>query len=171
MLTGTSTCKRIGYEYYCEELLVVKSKSMYSCPSAIYFNLGVKIIKEPCNFDFYFNKTETKPSILDGGHEIILANWTSYKRIICSFNNNIPVDIPSHPYVLLNWNILYNCDVEAAGNFLLECLAACDPSTAYLVMYFTANLAFVNYFDTLIDSSDTPILHNWTTWEQMSPIS
>ena len=25
------TCKRIGYEYYCEELFVLKSKSKYSC--------------------------------------------------------------------------------------------------------------------------------------------
>ena len=47
-------------------------------------------------------------------HEIILANWPSYK---CPFNNNIPVDIPSHPYVLLNQSILCNCDVEAESNF------------------------------------------------------
>ena len=32
-------CKRIGYEYYCEELFVIKSKTRYSCASAIYFNL------------------------------------------------------------------------------------------------------------------------------------
>ena len=31
------TCKRIGYEFYCEELFVVKHKSKYSCKSAIYF--------------------------------------------------------------------------------------------------------------------------------------
>ena len=43
-----STCKEIGYEYYCEELFVNKSKSMYSCASAIYFNLGPEIIKENC---------------------------------------------------------------------------------------------------------------------------
>ena len=30
-------CKRIGYEYYCEELFVIKSKMRYSCASAIYF--------------------------------------------------------------------------------------------------------------------------------------
>ena len=29
-------CKKIGYEYYCEELFVVKSKTRYSCVSAIY---------------------------------------------------------------------------------------------------------------------------------------
>ena len=33
------TCKRIGYEYYCEELFVVKSNSKYSCNSALYFQL------------------------------------------------------------------------------------------------------------------------------------
>ena len=29
-------CKKIGYEYYCEELFVVKSKTRYSCTSTIY---------------------------------------------------------------------------------------------------------------------------------------
>ena len=67
-----STCKRIGYEFYFKELFVVKSKSRYSCPSSIYFNLDANIIKENCNFDFYFNKTDIKPSVLDGGHEIFL---------------------------------------------------------------------------------------------------
>ena len=39
-------CKKIGYEYYYEELFVVKSKTKYSCSSAIYFNLSPEIIKE-----------------------------------------------------------------------------------------------------------------------------
>ena len=30
-------CKRIGHEFYCEELFVVKHKSSYSCESGIYF--------------------------------------------------------------------------------------------------------------------------------------
>ena len=29
-----NTCKRIGYEYFCEELFVVKSKHKFSCASA-----------------------------------------------------------------------------------------------------------------------------------------
>ena len=68
------TCKKIVYKYYCEELFVVKSKTRYSCVSAIYFNLGPEIIKESCEFKFYFNKTDMKPTMLDGGHQIILAN-------------------------------------------------------------------------------------------------
>ena len=103
----------------------------------------MKIIRENCNFDFYFNNTDIKPSVLDGGHEL-LANLPGYKKMVCSFNNNIPADIPSHPYVLLNRSILCNCNVEAESNSLLESLAACHPSTTHLVMYITANLAFVN---------------------------
>ena len=83
-----------------------------------------------------------KPSALDGGHEIILANWPSYKKIVCLINNSIPVDIPSHLYVLLNQSILCYCDIEAESNFLLESLAPYDTSITDVVMYFTVNLAF-----------------------------
>ena len=43
-------CKKMGYEYYCEELFVVKSKTRYSCTSAIYFNLESDVIKANCKF-------------------------------------------------------------------------------------------------------------------------
>ena len=39
------SCKKIGNKFYCEELLVVKHKSSYSCESAIYFNLTTDIIR------------------------------------------------------------------------------------------------------------------------------
>ena len=86
------------------------------------------MIKENCIFDYYYyNKTNVKPSILDGGYKIVLANWPSYKRIVCSTHNNIPIEIPSHPYVLLNRMVLCNCIIEAESHFLLESIAACDP--------------------------------------------
>ena len=75
-----NTCKRIGYEFFCEELFVVKSKHKYSCASAVYFNLEEEI-KQNCEFEFYFNKTNIMPSVLDGGPQIVLANWPNYKRI------------------------------------------------------------------------------------------
>ena len=100
-----------------------------------------------------------------------MANWPSYKRVGCSFNNDIPKGIPSHPCVLLNRHILCNCDIEAKSNVLLESLAACDTSNMDLVMYFTVNLAFVNYFDNLVECLNIPILKNWTTQEQILPIS
>ena len=48
------TCKRIGYEYYCEELFVVKSKSKYSCASALYFvYLIIIMIKLMLNLPYW----------------------------------------------------------------------------------------------------------------------
>ena len=40
-----------------------------------------------------------------------------------------------------------------------------------LEMYFAVNLAFVDYFDKAIEDLDIPILRNWTTQEQILPLS
>ena len=117
--TGTKTCKSIGYEFYCKELSV-KHKTSYSCESAIYFNLDTNIIKENCDFTFYYNKTDIIPTVLDGGNEIILANWPNDKHIIYTSHNDIPVKITSHPYVLVNRSFLCNCSIEADNHYLLE---------------------------------------------------
>ena len=79
-----------------------------------------------CEYQYYYNKTNIKPTVLNGGFQIILANWPNYRKIMCSHNNNIPVNIPGLPYVLMNRSILCNCDIEVESNFLLESLAACE---------------------------------------------
>ena len=95
-------CKKIGYEYYCEELFVVKSKTRYSRARAINFNLESDVIRANCEFQYYYNRTDIKPTILDGGFQIILAKWPNYRKIMCLHNNNIPINIPGHPYILMN---------------------------------------------------------------------
>ena len=84
------------------KFFLVKHKTKYSCESAIYFNLGTDIIKENCNFRFYYNKTDIIPTVLDGGNEIILANWPNDKHTIYNINNDIPLRIPHHAYILVN---------------------------------------------------------------------
>ena len=83
-------------------------------------------------------------TVLDGGNEIILANWPNNKHIICTINNDILIEIPSHPFVLVNRSILCNCGIEAENNFLLESLAACHDMNTKLIMYFTVTTAFTN---------------------------
>ena len=167
------TCKKIGYEYHCEELFVVKSKTRYNCSSTIYFNLESDVIKANCEFQYYYNKTDIKPTVLDGGFQIILANWPNYRKIMCLHNKNIPINVTGHPYVLMNQSILCNCNIEPENNFLLESFAACEgPETKTdLEMHFTINLAFVNYFDEMIEHLGIPISQNWTTQDQILPLS
>ena len=166
------SCRKIGYEFYCKELFVLKHKSSYSCESAIYLNLTTDIIKNNCDFDFYFNKTDVIPTVLDGGDEIVLGNWPNEKHIICNVNNDILIKIPSHQYVLVNRSILCNCGIEADNHHLLESIATCDNKITKLVMYFTINLTFTNYLDMLPNLTDSlPIIKDRTRYEQTLPLS
>ena len=162
-----ATCKRMGNEFFCEELFVVRHKSIHSCKSVIYFNLGKDIIKHSCNFKFYYNKTDVTPTVLDRGNKIILANSPDNKHIIYTINNDIPIKILSYPYILVNRSVLCNCGIEAENNFLLESLATCHDADTNLVMYFIANTAFTNYIDqfNLTEDLKFPILTNMTTSE------
>ena len=111
---------------------------------------------------------------MDGGNEIILANWPKDKHIICTTNNDIPVKILSHLYVLVNRSVLCNCGIEADNNYLLESLAACDNRDPKLTMYFTINTAFENYLGMLpnfTDSLSLPLITSRTTYEQILPVN
>ena len=116
-----------------------------------------EIIKENCNFTYYFNKTNIKPAVFDGGNETILENWPNNQHIDHNVNNDIPLKIPSFPYVFLNQSVLCHCNIEAENHFLLESLAACQDTKYKLIMYFMVNTAFINYFENLTDSLKFPI--------------
>ena len=166
------SCQKIGYEFYYKELFVVKHKSSYSCESAIYFNLMMEIIKNNCDFDFYFNKTDVTSTVLDGGDEIALANWPNDKHIICNINNDILIKILSHSYVLVNRSVLCDCGIEADNHHLLESIAKCDTEISKLIMYFSINLAFTNYLNMLPNLTDSlPLIKDRTRYEQPLPLN
>ena len=111
-------------------------------------------------------------TVLNRGNEIILANWPNDKHIICTINNDIPIEIPSHPCVQVNRSILCNCGIEAENNFLLESLAACHHSNTKLIIYFTVNTAFTYYIYqvNLTEELKMPILTNKSTSEVTLPV-
>ena len=100
-----------------------------------------------------------------------MANWPNDKYIICNVNNDIPVKIPSHPYVLVNRCVLCNCGIEADNLYLLESIAACDNKFNNLVMYFTINMAFTYYLDMLPNLTMPLLFKDRTTCEQPLPIN
>ena len=114
------------------------------------------------------------PTVLDGGNEIIIANWPNDKHIICNINNDIPVRIPNHPHILVNRSVLCNCSIEADNHYLLESLATWDNANSKLIMYFTVNTAFVNYLDmfpNLTESLEFLVIKKRTTYKQTLPIN
>ena len=86
---------------------------------------------------------------------------------MCTINNDILIEIPSHPYVLVNRSVLCSCGIEAENNFLLESLAVCDNTNTKLIMYITINNAFTNYLNefNLTEEVKVPIFMIKTTLE------
>ena len=167
-------CKKIGYEFYCEELFVVKHISQHNCESAIYFDLNTEIIKENCEFQYFYNKTDVKPAILDGGNEIILANWPKSKYVICKDNHEYPIKLPRHLYVVLKRSVLCNYDIHAEEHSLLESIATCPGKQSNMTIYYRVNTAIMPYLDTFKEDLELPSLElnqNWTTQKQVLPIS
>ena len=67
-----------------------------------------------------------------------------------------------------------NCYIEADNHYLLESLGACNNANSKLTMYFTVNIAFVNYLDmfpNLPESLEFLLITNRTTYEQTLPIT
>ena len=158
--------------FLLQRIFVVRHKSRYSCESAIYFDLDKEIIKQTCDSNLYYIKSDVTPTVLNVGNEISFANWPVDKHIICNINNDIPIKIPSHTYVLVNRSVLCNCCIKAENNFLLESLAAYHDASTTLTMYFTVNAAFVNYIDqfNITEMLTYPILTNKTTSKHTLPI-
>ena len=85
-MTEMLMCKSIRYIYYCEELFVVKHKSKHSCASAIFYELGSQQVIKNCKFDYMYNAT-VPPVILDGGRDVLLANFHGPRSLKCTSIN------------------------------------------------------------------------------------
>ena len=101
-ITEMLMCKSIGYIYYCEELFVVKHKSKHSCAGAIFYELGSQQLIKNCKFDYMYNAT-VPPVILDGGRDVLLANFHGPRSLKCtSINGGLAKPAPEHTYAVVN---------------------------------------------------------------------
>ena len=142
-MTELVMCKNIRYIYYCEELFVVKHKSKHSCMSAIFYNLGPSVVTENFKFHYMYNTT-VPPVILDGGKEVLLANFYGQRSLKCAFQNGgLAKPIPAHTYAVVQREFLCNCQLDLEHASVLCRLNACSGSKPQnLVMKFVVNLAF-----------------------------
>ena len=98
--------------YYCEELFVIKHKSRHSCVSDIFYNLGPATITKNCKFDYYYNTT-VPPVILDGGRDVLVANFPGPRSLKCSsVNGCLAKPAPEHTYEVVNREFLCDCQLD-----------------------------------------------------------
>ena len=143
-------CKMIHLTYFCEELFLVKHKTKHSCESAIFYKLDSKVIKENCNFKYFYNETVI-PSVLDRGSQIVLASIINKKKLSCSDNFHLAKPLHEFSYALVNRSILCKCRIEGDLTYVLQSIGSCSEPTKPLTLYFTANLAFIQFMHEILN--------------------
>ena len=140
-------CKLIQRDFFCEELFMVKQNYMHTCESLLFYNRDVNQIPQVCEFELALNKSVI-PSVLDAGHEIVLANLDLDKRLSCQ--KRVQIKLPKSPYLLTNRSILCACSIESKGSFLSPDIGACSNVTSIPDFKYTRNLAFQQLYEEII---------------------
>ena len=149
-MTEMIMCRSIRFNYYCEELFVVKHKSTYGCSSAIFYEMGVKRVTESCEFKYMYNATVV-PTILDGGKELLLANFNGPRSLKCDTKDGgLAKPASEHTYAVVNREFLCDCQLDLEYASILKQISACGDKAHYdLTMRFAVNIAFWLIFQTV----------------------
>ena len=125
-MTEMFVCKSIEYIYYCEELFVVKHKSKLSCAGTIFYELGPQQVIKNCKFDYMYNAT-VPPVILDGGRDVLLANFHGPRSLKCtSINGGLAKPALEHTYTVVNREFLCDCQLDLEHASVLRQLSSCN---------------------------------------------
>ena len=100
---------------------------------------------DKCNY--YYNIT-VPPVILDGGRDVLLANFHGPRSLKCSsVNGGLAKPAPENTYAVVNREFLCDCQLDVEHASVLRQLSSCSKSSSSKMhMKFTINLAFWEMF-------------------------
>ena len=170
-MTEMIMCRSIRFNYYCEELFVVKHKSAHGCSSAIFYDMGATRVTEVCEFKYMYNAT-VAPTILDGGKELLLANFHGPRSLKCdSEDGGLAKPAPEHTYAVVNREFLCDCQLDLEYASILKQISACGDKTHYdLTLRFTVNLAFWQMLKQYKPNLAKTVMPNMNRIEQTFPV-
>ena len=139
--------------YYCENLFLVSKLSEHTGETAIYWNESASLINEKCNFEYYHE--------LNLNPECWMQMIISYEQD-CQFlghfstkERQISNPTEGSPYIITKRTQLCFCSISAEPYYLLENVLSCEDENVELHMYYTVNMAVLNYFGTQIPEIET----------------
>lgn len=121
-------CRRIRYQYFCEELFMIKDRTHPECAPRIYHGAQRKEVHSICQYDFY-QDLAPPPTVLDGGHEILMANIALHGEKRCEGSASLGQVYLKQPYTVVDRNLLCHCQLEMEKTKVLRDLNACDATT------------------------------------------
>ena len=136
-MTEVIMCKSIRFMYYCEELFVVKHKSVYGCRSAIFYDMVQR------EFTYMYD-AKVAPIILDGGNDLLLAIFHGPRSLKCDKKDDrLAKPTPEHTYAVVTRNFLCDCQLDLEYASILKQISAYGEKTHLdMSLHFTVNLAF-----------------------------
>ena len=92
----------------------------------------------------YIYNAQVAPTILDGGHELLLANFHGPRSLKCDTKDGgLAKPAPKHTYAVVNREFLCDCQLDLEYASILKQISACGEKTKYdMTLRFTVNLAF-----------------------------
>ena len=111
-------CFKIDTKYYCETSLMIKNRGYDSCAKVIYTDEPQHIIKERCDFKYFYN-IEPKPQVIVGKTEVLIANLPLPWTFDCKDGVNQNNIVSGPPYAVLKRNIFCSCSMES-DNYVIH---------------------------------------------------
>ena len=155
-LQELNMCKKIQHDFYCEETFMVKHTHFDTCESALFYNRSIEVIHNNCKFKYFHNST-VAPSVLDGGDQLLLANFSFQHGI--DRHPRMMINKPQSSYTLVPWNILCNCTLSSHLAYLSPNIGACSLTPNNLIFKYVPNAAFLSEFHDLLKTHSKPSLN------------
>ena len=101
-----------------------------------------------CKFDYYYNTT-VPPVILDGGRDVLLANFHGPRSLKCSsVNGCLAKPAPENTFAVVNREFLYDCQLDLEHANVQRQFSSCSKSSTPKIIYY--KLAFCFQYPTSI---------------------
>ena len=88
--------------------------------------------------------------MLDAGDYLLLAGLPIPWTFFCTKERQIPNPTEGSPYIIIKGTQLCLCSIGTGPYYLQENILSCEDENVDLHMYYTVNMAAVNYFGTQI---------------------
>ena len=98
----------------------------------------------------YYHELTPEPRVLDAGDYLLLAELPIPWTFFCTKERQIPNPTEGSPYIIIKRTQLCLCSISAGCYYLQENIVSCEDENVDLHMYYTVNMAVVNYFGTQI---------------------
>ena len=139
-------CSKFSETFYCEKSLLQIDIKTKSCLSTLFYNAEPESIAELCDIEYFPAPFEPKPSIIDAGQNVLLANLKSPFVKLCN-SDNMARSISASRYGLVTHASLCACSLTAANAYVGQRISHCPKNPQEQIVFkYLLNSAAISIF-------------------------